>query len=167
MKGYLLQPVYECFDSCAEGFLGAAVVESTIFVKFCLSAVPLDDELLREDLLVVHELHEGACELHHFGGVAVYEELNDRLEKMADADLAILLNQSQENLFVVFPSAENVSLGVGHIENAANEEPVAELRRETDGCCKQADFLQQSILEDLVGLAMLSDDLCDLAYGSF
>ena len=85
--------------------------------------MPADDELLVEDVLVVDELHEGARILLHVG-VLVHEELDDGLEEVLDADLAVEGDQVKEHLLVVGPVLDDVALSR---EDAANQDVVAEL----------------------------------------
>jgi hypothetical protein len=80
-------------DRTTEGFFGFSVVESAGFVELGFAAVPLDDKLFLEELLITdNELHEGLCEPELLW-VLPHKEEDYGLEAMLDANLAILSNQ--------------------------------------------------------------------------
>ena len=110
-KRYLLEPLHELFNRCAESFLGLAVIEHARFVKFGLATMPLDDKLfLEEDLVADNQLHEGRCEFNLLW-VALNEEQDYSLQAMLDADLAILADELQEGFLVLFPILDYIASG--------------------------------------------------------
>ena len=109
-------------DGSTEGLFSFAVVESAGLVELGFAAVPLDDELFLEELLIAdNELHEGRGKPELLRVLPDKEE-DDGLQAVLDADLAILSDQFQEGFLVLFPVLHDVSLGT---EQPTSEYPVA------------------------------------------
>ena len=64
--------------------------------------VPFKKHLTREDLLIVHFVHEGGTDLGQFSLIK-NEEAYEHLQKSLDTDFTITLNKVQEALLVSIP----------------------------------------------------------------
>lgn len=76
-------------DALSELSFSFTIVESASLIELELLIVPFDDEILIENFLVIHELHESARELDQVR-IFPYEVLDDGLKQVSDTDLAIL-----------------------------------------------------------------------------
>lgn len=63
LERYLHEPFDELRDALSELTFSFTIIHSASFVKLEFLIVPLDDEILIEDFLIIHELHESAREL--------------------------------------------------------------------------------------------------------
>jgi len=94
LEVYLLKPLNEVVYQDSKSFLGLAIVKRALFVAlYFLSNMPVDDELIRKDALVVHQLHKCVQELL-LSSVPFYEVEHNRLQKPFDSDFTVALNKA-------------------------------------------------------------------------
>lgn len=94
-KVYLLEPLHKFSNKSAERLLRLAVVECALFVALHSSRVPIYDELVRKDTLVVHELHEG-IEILLLTRLSFDEVEHYCLQKSLDTNLSVTLYEFHE-----------------------------------------------------------------------
>jgi hypothetical protein len=102
--------------------------------------------------LVIEELHESGRELAHFR-VLPGEEEDHSLEELFAATGSILLHKLHEDLFVLDPVADGVTL---RAEEPAEEDPVAELGPESQSGLEPLNLLCEDGVK--VSLSLLLGD---------
>lgn len=121
-SGHLPQPMDELTHTGSESFFSLSIVEYARLVQLDFLVKPLDQEILRKDLLVViEELHEGwGLELL----VSVYsDKVQDYgLKKALLSNLAVNFDQVDEKLLVLGPELEQVLAILRRQETAQQDE---------------------------------------------
>jgi hypothetical protein len=105
---YLLYPFDVFFDQFSERLLSLLVVEETVLVKSELFVEPVQQEFLGNDVLVHQLLHEGWCILIKLTLEHSAEVKNDRLQEVVLGNLAFVLDQVDEGLFVLSEVLQDV-----------------------------------------------------------
>ena len=153
-KFYLREPVDEGLNHDSEKLLSFTVIEDTVLVKLLFAVIPLKDEFVGEDFLVVHELHEGLCELGALLVVFPDEVENDGLEKVLDPDLAVRLDELNEDLLILLPVLDGVPLL--WVEETAHEDEVLVFIGEAE-----RDLGLLELLKDLVSAGLVVGQVRD------
>lgn len=91
------------FDHIAESLFSLLVVEQGLFIESNGLVTPVNDELIREDILVNQLFHEGLSVLRELVLVDSHEVEHNRLHEVVDSDLTLCLYQLQEHSLALFP----------------------------------------------------------------
>ena len=138
----LLEPLYEVVDQDSKGLFGFTIVKRALFVAlYFIANMPVDDELIRKDALVVHQLHKCVQKLL-LGGVPLHKVEHHSLKQPFDTDFTVAFDKTQESRFVGCPTFYNVAFA---LENAAKQDVVLVLGRNVQNQLDLANFSEKVV----------------------
>ena len=110
-QGYLLEPAYEAFNEVSELLLGLLVVDPSFLVEASLLVIPVDDELIGEDLFIKKQLHERGCEFSKLSVVFSNKVQNESLHEVINSHFPFHFDELHEYSLIGVPVLYDVPLG--------------------------------------------------------